>query len=62
MVFQFHSCILFWDTRPSKGQQAKEEDKGPKTPMGISNTFKYLDLTWKPMLKVSFYDKINKKK
>jgi hypothetical protein len=47
------SCVLFWDVRPPKGLQVKEDEKGVKNPMGIPNTFKHLDLTWKPMLKAS---------
>lgn len=46
------NCVLFWDTRPPKGQVTKEDDKGPKNPIGIPNTFRHLDLQWKPMLKM----------
>ncbi|XP_076440866.1 dynein axonemal intermediate chain 3-like isoform X2 [Babylonia areolata] len=47
------NCVLFWDIRAAKGQQAKDfDDKGLKNPMGVPNTFRHLDLTWKPMLKM----------
>lgn len=52
------NCILFWDTRPPKGPQqqgSKEKAGGPKNPMGVPETFKHLDLTWKPMLKVHLH-------
>ncbi|XP_048256413.1 dynein axonemal intermediate chain 3-like isoform X4 [Haliotis rufescens] len=48
-------CVMFWDTRPSKGQQGKDDDKGPKNPMGIANTFRHLDLQWKPHLRVNLH-------
>ncbi|XP_041359893.1 dynein intermediate chain 3, axonemal-like isoform X2 [Gigantopelta aegis] len=44
--------VLFWDTRSQKPHMAKEEHAGVKHPSGIPNTFKHLDLTWKPQLKV----------
>ncbi|XP_064605528.1 dynein axonemal intermediate chain 3-like [Liolophura sinensis] len=47
-------CILFWDTRAPKSSQATE-DKGPKNPLGVTQPFKHLDLTWKPMLKVTLH-------
>ncbi|XP_052258483.1 dynein axonemal intermediate chain 3-like isoform X6 [Dreissena polymorpha] len=55
------NCILVWDTRPTKGPQqqqqgAKPKDKdGTKNPIGVPDTFKHLDLTWKPMLKVHLH-------
>ncbi|ESP02449.1 hypothetical protein LOTGIDRAFT_199692 [Lottia gigantea] len=48
-------CVLIWDTRPIKIQQTKDDDKGPKNPMGVPNTFRHLDLTWKPLLKVQLH-------
>ncbi|XP_013408046.1 WD repeat-containing protein 63 [Lingula anatina] len=45
-------CVLVWDTRSPKGPSGGD-DKGIKNPMGVPNTFKYLDLTWKPHLKVT---------
>ena len=57
ILFFLHcsSCVLFWDTRPPKGPSqhgSKEKAGGPKNPMGVPDTFKHLDLTWKPMLRV----------
>ncbi|KAL8583506.1 hypothetical protein ACOMHN_056316 [Nucella lapillus] len=46
------NCVLFWDTRAAKGMQPKDDDKGLKNPMGVPNTFRHLDLAWKPMLKM----------
>ncbi|KAL5022553.1 hypothetical protein ScPMuIL_001708 [Solemya velum] len=49
-------CILVWDTRPSKPTHGhKDEEKGLKNPMGVPNTFKHLDLSWKPLLKVTLH-------
>lgn len=45
------NCVLFWDTKPPK-IHTLHDDKGPKQPMGVPDTFKYLDLTWKPHLRV----------
>lgn len=51
--------VLFWDTRPTKGPSQlltkKTEDKGPKNPMGVPDTFKHLDLQWKPFLRVHLH-------
>lgn len=51
------NCVLVWDTRPPKGpQQGQQKEKqGPKNPMGVPDTFKHLDLTWKPMLRVQLH-------
>ncbi|KAL4236475.1 WD repeat-containing protein 63 [Mactra antiquata] len=52
------NCVLLWDTRPPKGpqqQQGSKDKQGPKNPMGVPDTFKHLDLTWKPMLKVHLH-------
>ncbi|KXJ19255.1 WD repeat-containing protein 63 [Exaiptasia diaphana] len=43
--------ILFWDTRPSKS--AAPAQSTTANPAGIPLTFKHLDLTWKPILKVT---------
>lgn len=52
-------CVLVWDTRPPKGPaqmlSKKDDDKGPKNPMGVPNTFKHLDLSWKPFLRVHLH-------
>ncbi|KAH9523462.1 WD repeat-containing protein 63 [Bulinus truncatus] len=45
------NVVMFWDTKPSKVHQI-HDDKS-KQPMGIPDTFKYLDLTWKPLLRVT---------
>ncbi|KAK0069497.1 WD repeat-containing protein 63 [Biomphalaria pfeifferi] len=45
------NVVLFWDTKPSKVHQI--QDDKTKMPMGIPATFKYLDLTWKPLLRVT---------
>ncbi|KAK2157176.1 hypothetical protein LSH36_196g03010 [Paralvinella palmiformis] len=48
--------VLFWDTRPPKTYGGHEKQKDlMKNPMGVPDTFKHLDLTWKPMLKVNLY-------
>lgn len=48
--------VLFWDTRPPKGpgqlNLASKNEKSDKSLMGVPTTFKHLDLSWKPMLKV----------
>jgi len=43
--------IMIWDIRPPKSN-VKEITEA--VPMGVSNTFKYLDLTWKPLMKLVF--------
>uniref|UniRef100_A0A8C9W9N0 Dynein axonemal intermediate chain 3 n=1 Tax=Scleropages formosus TaxID=113540 RepID=A0A8C9W9N0_SCLFO len=52
-------CVMFWDIRaprPAAHSQAerkqKMEEKQLENPRGIPNTFKYLDLSWKPLIKV----------
>lgn len=48
------SCVLFWDLRPTKtvgGAPHKEKEEKPQ-PLGVPATFKHLDLTWKPHLRV----------
>ncbi|KAK2179552.1 hypothetical protein NP493_483g01017 [Ridgeia piscesae] len=48
------NCVLFWDLRPSKtqvGTTHKEKEDKPQ-PLGVPATFKHLDLTWKPLLRV----------
>lgn len=61
----YFSCVLVWDTRPPKGPQqptTKKESEGPKNPMGVPDTFKHLDLSWKPMLKVNILHKTENEK
>ncbi|XP_078501688.1 dynein axonemal intermediate chain 3 [Lissotriton helveticus] len=51
--------ILFWDIRPSKPaakshqERRKNDDKQLENPQGVPTTFKYLDLAWKPLFKVT---------
>ncbi|CAK8676252.1 unnamed protein product [Clavelina lepadiformis] len=48
--------VMVWDIRPPKPTQAaprEQVDKNIPTPFGVSQTFKHLDLTWKPLLKLS---------
>lgn len=55
--------VLFWDTRPPKGPGqlnfGAKNEKNDKTQMGVPSTFKHLDLSWKPMLKVSYRKSFN---
>jgi hypothetical protein len=44
------SSIVVWDIRPPKSQKPPADEK--KNLTGIPTTFKHLDLTWKPHLKV----------
>ncbi|KAK7129485.1 hypothetical protein R3I94_017637 [Phoxinus phoxinus] len=53
-------CVLFWDLRlPRAVSQSltdvkqKSEEKPPENPHGVPNTFKHLNLTWKPFIRVS---------
>ncbi|XP_077074754.1 dynein axonemal intermediate chain 3 [Siphateles boraxobius] len=53
-------CVLFWDLRPPRvvsqsftGVKQKSEEKPPENPHGVPNTFKHLNLTWKPFIRVS---------
>ncbi|XP_058964872.1 dynein axonemal intermediate chain 3-like [Pocillopora verrucosa] len=53
---QLMSCaadgtVLVWDTRPSKS--AAPSQAVGHNPVGILPTFKHLDLTWKPVLRVT---------
>nr|XP_014342639.1 PREDICTED: WD repeat-containing protein 63 isoform X2 [Latimeria chalumnae] len=51
--------VLFWDIRQPKiipismQDKKKHEEKQLDNPHGVPNTFKHLDLTWKPFIKVS---------
>ncbi|XP_048034159.1 dynein axonemal intermediate chain 3 isoform X1 [Megalobrama amblycephala] len=53
-------CVLFWDLRPPRAVsqsltdvKQKSEDKPLENPQGVPNTFKHLNLTWKPLIRVS---------
>lgn len=55
---QLMSCaadgtVLVWDTRPSKSAAPTQTAAGHNHPVGILPTFKHLDLTWKPVLRVT---------
>ena len=53
MFFWFvFSTVLVWDTRPSKS--AAPSQAAGQNAAGILPTFKHLDLTWKPVLRVSY--------
>lgn len=43
--------VLFWDIRPPVQKKANETNK-PKATVASDQPFSYLDLTWKPFLKV----------
>uniref|UniRef100_A0A673GY45 WD repeat domain 63 n=1 Tax=Sinocyclocheilus rhinocerous TaxID=307959 RepID=A0A673GY45_9TELE len=52
-------CVLFWDLRPPRvvsqsltDVKQKSEEKPLENPHGIPNTFKHLNLTWKPFIRV----------
>ena len=62
MCFTFYcSSVLFWDTRPSKMtslhmmQAAERKKQEVNNPIGVPTTFKHLDLTWKPTLRVQLF-------
>jgi len=55
-VYCVFSSVCVWDIRASKVLKATEE----KNLSGIPTTFKHLDLTWKPHLKVSFKRSLQK--
>ncbi|PIK53480.1 WD repeat-containing protein 63 [Apostichopus japonicus] len=44
--------IGIWDTRPSKSQSQTADDGKEDNPLGVATTFKHLDLTWKPIIKI----------
>lgn len=53
------SCVMFWDIRAPRVLQTmadqrkqKVEEKPLENPHGVPNTFKHLDLTWKPLIRV----------
>ena len=51
IIFPFiFRTVLVWDTRPSKS--AAPTQAPGNNPLGTLPTFKHLDLTWKPVLKV----------
>ncbi|XP_015210607.2 dynein axonemal intermediate chain 3 isoform X2 [Lepisosteus oculatus] len=53
--------VLFWDIRPPRvaahsmtDRKQKPEERPLDNPHGVPSTFKHLDLTWKPLIKVAF--------
>ena len=52
----WYSCssVLVWDIRPPKTAQQSNK-KEINNPMGVSTTFKHLNLSWKPLLKVCIH-------
>ncbi|XP_072024061.1 dynein axonemal intermediate chain 3-like isoform X2 [Amphiura filiformis] len=47
--------VGIWDTKPPKGQTPSVEDARQDNPLGVPTTFKHLDLTWKPTLKIPVF-------
>uniref|UniRef100_A0A8C8GWV6 WD repeat domain 63 n=1 Tax=Oncorhynchus tshawytscha TaxID=74940 RepID=A0A8C8GWV6_ONCTS len=52
-------CVMFWDIRAPRVLQTmadqrkqKVEEKPLENPHGVPNTFKHLDLTWKPLIRL----------
>uniref|UniRef100_A0A8B9GVX3 WD repeat domain 63 n=1 Tax=Astyanax mexicanus TaxID=7994 RepID=A0A8B9GVX3_ASTMX len=52
-------CVMFWDLRAPRVVSQSQIDRKQKTeekildnPHGVPNTFKHLDLTWKPLIRV----------
>ncbi|XP_070562697.1 dynein axonemal intermediate chain 3-like isoform X2 [Ptychodera flava] len=43
--------VLLWETKPPKGHII-QSDSQPNNPFQIPTTFKHLDLTWKPLLRL----------
>lgn len=56
MTCAIDHTINFWDIRQGKGQTLPEKFKdGQGPPMGVPDTFLFLDLRWKPSLKVHLF-------
>ncbi|XP_062308219.1 LOW QUALITY PROTEIN: dynein axonemal intermediate chain 3 [Osmerus eperlanus] len=56
-------CVMFWDirtprmaTQPMTDRRQKAEEKPLESPHGVPNTFKHLDLAWKPLVRVPQID------
>ncbi|KAI7793969.1 putative WD repeat-containing protein 63 [Triplophysa rosa] len=55
------SCVLFWDVRAprvvsqSLTDMKKKSEKPLENPHGVPDTFKHLNLTWKPFIRVSLF-------
>ncbi|KAG5275640.1 hypothetical protein AALO_G00122930 [Alosa alosa] len=53
-------CVMFWDIRvpwtggqPLEEKKQKTDERPLDNPHGVPNMFKHLDLSWKPLMKVS---------
>ncbi|XP_053542409.1 dynein axonemal intermediate chain 3 isoform X2 [Ictalurus punctatus] len=51
-------CVMFWDLRAPRvaaptDKKHKAEENPLKNPHGVPNTFKHLDLSWKPLFRVT---------
>ncbi|CAF4836661.1 unnamed protein product, partial [Rotaria sp. Silwood1] len=55
MTCAFDNQVLFWETRvPRAGvKPLSKKERDIINPMGVPLTFKHLDLTWKPFLRVN---------
>jgi hypothetical protein len=54
-IFVFFSQVLLWETRPPRGgpKPLSKKERDIINPMGVPLTFKHLDLTWRPFLRVN---------
>ncbi|KAJ8376399.1 hypothetical protein SKAU_G00069790 [Synaphobranchus kaupii] len=53
-------CVMFWDIRAQRvatqsvtDKKQKGEEMALENPHGVPNTFKHLDLSWKPLIRVN---------
>ncbi|XP_060792642.1 dynein axonemal intermediate chain 3 [Neoarius graeffei] len=47
-------CVMFWDLRaPLTGKKPRVEEKTLENTYGVPKTFKHLNLTWKPLFRVT---------
>ncbi|CAF3614114.1 unnamed protein product [Adineta steineri] len=55
MTCSFDSQVLLWETRPPRGgaKPLSKKEREIINPMGVPLTFKHLDLTWKPFLRLN---------
>ncbi|UJR25204.1 hypothetical protein I4U23_006556 [Adineta vaga] len=54
MTCSFDSQVLLWETRPPRGgpKPLSKKEREILNPMGVPLTFKHLDLTWRPFLRL----------
>ena len=45
-------CVMLWDTRPPVKKSLSDTSHKSKAPVDSEKPFSYLDLSWKPLLKV----------